>query len=94
MTRYRKKPVEVEAFRLQIGAQMPEWFWTALNHMTVEPLPGESGGIYGWGVDGCVIHTPEGMMTANLGDWIIRGVKGEIYPCKPDVFAETYEAAE
>ena len=38
------------------------------------------------------IHTLEGIMTASCGDWIIRGVKGEFYPCKPDIFAATYEA--
>lgn len=37
------------------------------------------------------IATDEGLMVANIGDWIIRGVKGEYYPCKPDVFAESYE---
>lgn len=40
------------------------------------------------------IRTLEGVMKADLGDWIICGVKGEFYPCKPDVFAATYEAAE
>jgi hypothetical protein len=40
------------------------------------------------------IPTPEGTMTASPGDWIIRGVKGEFYPCKPDIFAATYEAVE
>jgi hypothetical protein len=40
------------------------------------------------------IHTLEGTMTCDLGDWIIRGIKGECYPCKPDVFAETYEPVE
>ncbi len=51
------------------------------------PFPG--------GVVSCVllIETLEGEMTANVGDWIIRGVKGEFYPCKPDIFAATYEAA-
>lgn len=39
-----------------------------------------------------VISTMEGMMTASRGDWIIRGVKGEFYPCKPDIFKQTYEA--
>lgn len=38
------------------------------------------------------IHTLEGKMEASLGDWIIRGVKGELYPCKPDIFEATYEA--
>ena len=39
-----------------------------------------------------VIETLEGDMTAQVGDWIICGVKGELYPCKPDIFAATYEA--
>jgi len=37
------------------------------------------------------IHTLEGVMTANIGDYIVKGIKGEFYPCKPDIFAETYE---
>ena len=40
------------------------------------------------------IKTLEGVMIANVGDWIIRGVQGELYPCKPDIFALTYEPAE
>ena len=43
--------------------------------------------------EGLQIHTLEGQMLANVGDWIIRGVKGEHYPCKPDIFAATYEPA-
>jgi hypothetical protein len=43
--------------------------------------------------NGLDIHTLEGVMHAQTGDWIIRGVKGEFYPCKPDVFALTYEPA-
>ncbi len=39
------------------------------------------------------IETLEGTMTANIGDWIIKGVKGELYPCKPDIFEATYDAA-
>ena len=38
-----------------------------------------------------VIHTLEGDMTAEPGDWIIQGIKGEFYPCKPDIFGESYE---
>ena len=44
--------------------------------------------------DGIEIKTLEGTMTASKGDWIIKGVKGEFYPCKPDIFALTYEPAE
>ena len=40
------------------------------------------------------IETLEGTMKANKGDWIIKGVKGELYPCKPDVFEETYEKVD
>ena len=42
--------------------------------------------------DGLKIYTLEGKMSAAIGDWIIKGVKGEHYPCKPDIFAATYEA--
>ena len=41
-----------------------------------------------------LIETLEGTMKAQVGDWLIRGVKGELYPCKPDIFAETYEKVE
>ena len=44
--------------------------------------------------DGLKIYTLEGKMNADVGDWIIRGIKGEFYPCKPDIFAATYEAVE
>ena len=42
----------------------------------------------------CFIPTPEGLFTATAGDFIIKGVKGEFYPCKPDIFAATYELTE
>jgi len=44
--------------------------------------------------NGIVIHTLEGDMTANLGDYIIKGVNGEFYPCKPDIFEKTYDKVE
>ena len=47
--------------------------------------------VYG---DTLTIQTLEGEMTANNGDWIIRGVKGELYPCKPDIFAATYDPVD
>ena len=80
--RYRKKPVVVEAVQ-----------WTGRNPMEVfrfldDAATGvtESNGIY--------IKTLEGTMAAQIGDYIIKGVKGEFYPCKPDIFAETYEEVE
>ena len=80
--RYRKKPVEVEAFCLTEESERtaPEWFERAVLNETV------------W-IDrnGCTIKTLEGKMHAKVGDYIIRGVNGELYPCKPDIFKKTYE---
>jgi len=46
-------------------------------------------------MNGClIIHTAEGNMKASRGDWIIEGVKGEFYPCKPDIFKATYDKVE
>ena len=75
MARFRKKPVVIEAFQLTDGAVWPEW---AKADVVVN--------------NGLVqIATLEGVMTADPLDWIIQGVKGEIYPCKPDIFEATYD---
>ena len=80
--KYRKKPVVIEAW---------PWPWDELTE-----IPDPAVTIYvkednTWIAS---IKTPEGNMIASEGDWIIRGVKGEYYPCKPDIFKETYEPAE
>lgn len=83
---YRKKPVKVEAVRLDDynGGDVANWCGGALRG-------GPGGGSKGGSV---IIPTLEGRMTASPGDWIIRGVKGEFYPCKPGIFAATYEPVE
>lgn len=88
MAKFRKKPVEIEAFEFRKGVDWPEWFAIAVG----------DGKVIIYGTEGragkstCAeIPTLEGDMTASEGDWIIRGVKGELYPCKPDIFAVTYE---
>lgn len=85
MPKFRKKPVEIEAYQLdgRITNQPPFWLWQAINRGEVTHPAGEPLS--------CVIRTLEGEMTAHEGDWIIQGVKGEIYPCKPDIFEATYE---
>lgn len=87
MPKYRKKPVTIEAFRFAGGdtEPMPDWFAKAIT----------DGKAYFQGGDDpyWTIETLEGNHRASLGDFIIQGVKGEIYPCKPDIFAATYEAA-
>ena len=81
MPKFRKKPVEVEA--VQITDSMFD-----APHPNPEQIPGVT---YDRRNRIALIKTLEGTMRADLGDWIIRGVKGELYPCKPDIFAATYE---
>jgi len=83
MPKFRKKPVVIEAVQYNDGEQ-PE-----------ELAADAAAGRVDYGDDGLMrIETLEGRMIAQPGDWIIRGVKGELYPCKPDIFAATYEPAE
>ena len=79
--KYRKKPVVIEAFRLGIDC-IPDWF--------MEKAVVGDAHIYGEPPE-AKIKTLEGVMTANYGDFIIKGVKGEVYPCKSDIFYATYE---
>lgn len=84
--RFRKKPVEIEAVQVTLdGMARPPWLSYALKNGTVYWQGGDDPHF--------TIETLEGVMRANLLDWIIRGVKGELYPCKPDIFAATYEPA-
>lgn len=88
MSAFRKKPVVIEAFAFlgSNGYELAMWCG-GLFH----PLYGR--GDKGEDISHIEIKTLEGTMRADLGDWIIRGVKGEFYPCKPDIFAATYEPA-
>nr|DAR79910.1 MAG TPA: PGDYG protein [Caudoviricetes sp.] len=84
MTKYVKKPVKVNAWQLtseNIEAGMPDWLDLDKIH------------IFSGGAPFAEIETLEGLMTASYGDYIIQGVKGEFYPCKPDIFLATYEKA-
>ena len=87
--RYRKKPVEVEAIQFTEESRDDIIRWVL----------GAGGNIESdkWGGEGPVflrILTLEGKMNASLGDYIIRGVQGEFYPCKPDIFEQSYEVVE
>jgi hypothetical protein len=83
---YRKKPVEVEAICLSGHDEALEALsWMAGNSGDARPVgEGDEPHII-------AIDTLEGTMYADPGDWIIRGAKGEFYPCKPDIFDATYE---
>ena len=88
--RYRKKPVVIDAV-LNSGEWAPTLTWLDSVGYTV-PFLGEPA--IQRDADGSIlIRTLEGTMRADVGDWIIRGVKGEFYPCKPDIFDATYEPA-
>lgn len=92
MAKYRKKPIVIEAVEVArvIDADnrsVPVWALAALHDGTIRVH-------YSHHADPCLlIKTLEGEMCAELGDMLICGVKGELYPCKPDIFAATYEAA-
>lgn len=81
--KFRKKPVVIEAFEYRSGEQRSE---VAQDVVEGRVRYTEEGTM--------LIHTLEGVMEARPGDWIIRGVKGELYPCKPEIFVATYEPAE
>ncbi len=81
--KYRKKPVVVEAVRFDGTDESVDWL-----------LPQLIGGEIGRSCDRLHIKTLEGVMTANIGDYIIMGVNGEFYPCEPDIFEKTYDMVE
>lgn len=101
MAKFRKKPVVIEAVQLR---------WTTWNEMCnfLGPILGthnpaldipfsevsDSCGEVGPNFIAVNIPTIEGKMRAVHGDWIIKGIKGEFYPCKPDIFAASYEAVD
>lgn len=89
--KYRKKPVVVEAFQYDGDfifsdgtPYVPEWAMEA----------NENGTFIHRGQGDLFINTLEGEMEVSVGDYVIQGVAGEIYPCKPDIFNKTYELAE
>lgn len=91
MKKYRKKPVVIDAVQITdntFDAPHP-------NPEHIKCPPEHTNCVHYDPVRRCVwIRTREGEMRGNIGDWIIRGVKGEYYPCKPDIFEATYEPAE
>lgn len=83
--RYRKKPVEIDAI---------QWTPSDVCQIVVDEFFAESEtseAIHWRSGDVIYIRTLEGLMLAAPGDWIIKGIKGEFYPCKPDIFEATYE---
>lgn len=76
--RYIKKPIPIEAFRYAVEYPYPEWFNEAVYNGEVDFANG-------------IIHTIDGDFNFNPGDYIVQGTHKEIYPCKADIFQESYE---
>ena len=83
--KYRKKPVVIEAIQLTKDTFKEVCEWVGDDLVTIF-LKGDN-------FEGIRISTFEGHMDASMGDYIIKGIKGEFYPCKADIFEETYESA-
>ncbi|MEO5664887.1 MAG: hypothetical protein ABIR39_16580 [Nocardioides sp.] len=80
MPKFRKKPVVIEAIQYDGSNASEVKEFVGSSYVDDRRVP--------------VIHTLEGDMSVTSGDWVIRGVQGEFYPCKPDIFEATYEALE
>lgn len=91
--KYRKKPVVIDAVKmLSCGfSATPEWVTNALSSARVYYT-----NVIGTNFirDGFIVQTPEANMRGKIGDYLIRGIDGELYPCKGDIFDRTYEAVE
>ena len=83
---YRKKPVVIQAWRFTPAEADDIAAWCG-GRVIAEAKPSDPTDVY-WGLD---IPTLEGVMRASIGDYVIRGVKGEFYPCKPVIFNATYD---
>lgn len=88
MAKYRKKPVVIEAiqFTRYNFQEIRDFTDYKADNLTIERRIN--------GIATCIIPTLEGQHIATEGDFIIKGVKGEFYPCKPDIFKQTYELVE
>lgn len=85
MPKFRKKPVVIEARQLTMDSFAEVKEWCGGQYWSMPPMRA---------VTGLTIQTLEGDHNASFGDWIICGVKGEFYPCKPDIFEATYELVD
>jgi hypothetical protein len=85
MAQFRKKPVVIEAYCFDQKREnyRPDWFQDRVSTNEIITYP-----------DHAIIKALEGDMRADLGDWVIKGVKGEVYPCKPEIFAATYDPVD
>lgn len=92
--KYRKKPVVIEAIRIKTDNIDEINAFVENDDEVAVPFFDNMDTAHKPVLAMFHIHTLEGVMRANIGDWIIKGINGEFYPCKPDIFEKTYEPAE
>jgi hypothetical protein len=92
MAKFRKKPVVINAYQLDLDKQRPGTAWWTDVAQWADTLGANYDNWVFCSKDGIEINTLEGVMKARPGDWIICGVEGEFYPCKAEIFEATYEA--
>ena len=90
---YRKKPAIVEAFQMTPARHSSNYDWPEWLHKAWNEKDGDPGSLFLVAPPSRAmgIGTLEGILLVNENDWIIRGVAGELYPCKPEIFEATYE---
>lgn len=93
MPLYRKKPVVIEAEQyLGDFSVMEHWAQAALFNGDILAVPNDNGNVFI--ANDHYVLTLEGMMKIDYGDYLIKGIKGELYPCKADIFEATYDSVE
>lgn len=94
--KYRKKPIVIEAYQMTKVNRWNNFNWPQWMHIAWNMKPLEEGAIWINQDDPkkekLICGTLEGVYHIDLDDWVIQGIKGEIYPCKPDIFKATYDA--
>lgn len=93
MAKYRKKPVIIQAVQWN-GNNTRELLKDLIEVSNTDHIREITEKLDSQGIKCLEIDTLEGVMKASIGDYIIKGVKGEFYPCKPDIFEQTYEGVE
>ncbi len=93
MSKYRNKPIVVEAFQMTkenrwASSSWPDWLKVAWSKKA-----GSEGSLY-VSSERLLVGTLENILRVDWNDWIIQGVQGELYPCKPNIFEQTYEKVE
>ena len=94
MAKYRKKPIVIEAFQMTMGRRWDNSEWPVWLHVAWNTDPSEGSLWIDEDSERLILGTLEGVYKITFDDWIIQGIKGELYPCKPDIFEATYEPVE